>query len=762
MQALYLHSSAELFITEAIQYLRKITESSGFLLTNFASLLSQVTGVAISCQFVIPELVSCLKCSSGSSSETKHICQALTSLLSELPDDAIGIVIVRPLLKSIVPWSLNSLTSNDDETAMVLVELLRLLRACIAGLEDPKSTVKYITDPHTSLLETLLTSLEIAKESDGHLLHDALLHESSECICAVMRCCGRQYTETSYRVVEHYCSRINDLYCRLALGKEHVDDVAQLIGIKEGREIAETAASVAGKQAVTANCSSVKEFLSWSEDVIIDGRTSAVDVSPERTASDPYEGDGFVLELRSPAPQAADRDSTDHDSFSRGPSASSHFTTLSETEFYRHSKQKRDLAWVLPVGLHKEHETDKIKYLWQPRMMLATTLEYDEADAPNELEVGKFAITCLATNESESTLAVGTSQGCVLIVDLKAHPPRLELRKEIEPGCQRSLRRIAFLRNNLLLVCNGDLHLFDTTQKATINSLTTRNVQPKNATDSAVRSFDDFITFDLFPRGTGRGEIMGESEYEVVSITKTNVYLIQIGKRLSQRSHRAFSLKSDKRLVRELFWDTSANSQCSDSFGEGEATGEFEFTVVTAESGWVSVGCRSGHIHCFERRGGELLVCWKGHEQSIEYLKAVSRQRLLSVGADKSAVLWSLAQNPPTKICCIQTIPGREGSMNIVCRRLPSDGLVSVPGDDSSDVVLFAATGRKAVFMCLPQSQEGDGPPLEKKARRIVMSDYQANVIPSAEKLKITSATMLTFRQLIVLGCADGQLYICI
>ena len=752
MQALYSNSNAELFITEAIQYLRKMTGNS--LLDKFVNLLSQVTGVAISCQFVIPELVSCLKCSS---SETKHICQALTSLLAELPQDAVGIVIVRPLMKSIIPWSLESLAGNDDETAMVLVELLRLLRACITGL-DSKSTAKYISDPHTNLLQKLLLScLEMSRQSSGSI-HNALLHESSECFCAVLRRGGRQCMESLYRVIEQYCSRINDLYCRFALGKERVEDVAGLVGVKEAREISKAAASIAGMEAVAANCASVKEFFSWSEDVIIDGRTSAADISIERTASDPCEGEGLVLELRPPAPQASSRDSTEHDNLSRGPSSSSHFSTWSETELYRHSKQKRDLAWVLPVGLNKEQESDKIHYLWQPRMMLATTLEYDEADASNEAEVEKFAITCLATNLSESTLAVGTSQGCVLIFDLKAHPPHLELRKEVEPNCP--LLSIAFLRNNLLLVCNGDLHLFDTTQGATINSLTKRIVHPKRAAESVVRSFDDFITFDLFPMGTGHEEILGESEYEAVSITKKDVYMIHIGKKLNQRSSGAIPLKSDKGAVRELFWDTALpRDYRGDYFDEGEATGNFEFTFIAAESGWVSVGCRSGHIHCFKRRGGELLACWKGHDKSIEHLKAISNQRLLSVGADKSAVLWSLAQNPPTKLSCIQTIPGREGSMNIVCRRLRPNGLVSVPGDDSSDVILFAATGRKAVFMNLPQ---GDGPLVEKKARRIVMSDYQANVIPSAEKLKITSATMLTCRQLIVLGCADGQLHICI
>ena len=70
---------------------------------------------------------------------------------------------------------------------------------------------------------------------------------------------------------------------------------------------------------------------------------------------------------------------------------------------------------------------------------------------------------------------------------------------------------------------------------------------------------------------------------------------------------------------------------------------------VTTHGDWICTGSSSGHIHCFDRRHGKVLRCWKGHTKSVEYLKAISRHRLLSVSGDKTAVLWDMTKTPPQK-----------------------------------------------------------------------------------------------------------------
>jgi len=186
----------------------------------------------------------------------------------------------------------------------------------------------------------------------------------------------------------------------------------------------------------------------------------------------------------------------------------------------------------------------------------------------------------------------------------------------------------------------------------------------------------------------------------------------------------------------------------------------FELTCVTTHQNWICTGSDSGHIHCFDRRRGKLLHCWKGHTKSIEYLEAISRHRLLSAGGDKTAVLWDLTKTPPRKISTCYNIPGKEHAMNLTCFVRRNDGLVSLPGD--SNLVLCAASGRKAVFMPMSQEPQPDNQhPMGVRAERIVMSDFEGNRIPSSGKLNISSIALLPCRQLVLLGC-DGEIHVCL
>jgi len=97
--------------------------------------------------------------------------------------------------------------------------------------------------------------------------------------------------------------------------------------------------------------------------------------------------------------------------------------------------------------------------------------------------------------------------------------------------------------------------------------------------------------------------------------------------------------------------------------------------------------------------------------------------------------------------------------MNITSHEFHNDGLVSIPGDNN--LLICAAAGRKAVFMPMPQELQPDGQPTDVPARRIVMSDFEGNRIPSSGKLSISSVSLLPCRQLVMLGC-DGEIHVCL
>ena len=133
-----------------------------------------------------------------------------------------------------------------------------------------------------------------------------------------------------------------------------------------------------------------------------------------------------------------------------------------------------------------------------------------------------------------------------------------------------------------------------------------------------------------------------------------------------------------------------------------EQESSFNFTCVTSYSGgdWICVGSSSGHIHCIDRRRGKILACWRAHQKAIIYIKSISRYKVLSASADKTAVLWNIMYAPPQKISTIYNIPGKEHSMNVTSHQFREDGLVSIPG---GDLILCAVTGRKTVFMAMPR-----------------------------------------------------------
>jgi WD40 repeat protein len=315
------------------------------------------------------------------------------------------------------------------------------------------------------------------------------------------------------------------------------------------------------------------------------------------------------------------------------------------------NKQKRDLAWV--IGVHRLPFEDQVKYLWHPRMMATTTLALGNATRP--INDSQRAVTSMASNKSESLLVAGDTHGAILLFDLRRHPPSIIHQANVSGANSdtKAISKVNFFTTCDLLVCNGGLHLWD------IEAGKTKACSPwKNV---------DFVGYDTFPLMTSSCELFYSGNGEVAAISSSRLYMIDMrcsGFSDQQQIRLPKTSAPADPMVKHLPWHLSKTTVPTHTTSkhhhlcvrEQKASAQapsFNLKCNATHGDWVCVGSSSGHIHCFDRRTSKLLVCWKAHTKSIEYLQAVSRQLLLSVSADKTAVVWNLAHTPPQQISSI-------------------------------------------------------------------------------------------------------------
>ena len=131
----------------------------------FASLLAQdnALGPSICCRYTVPDLVLNI----CSNTKQNPIAQALKSLLPFLPEDAIGVLICKPILRNIFPSHLpyfcatrggkvGGAQSHDPnivpKSYYFLDELVVLLRSCLRHL-DSENLVKYFFSTNSGKIE---------------------------------------------------------------------------------------------------------------------------------------------------------------------------------------------------------------------------------------------------------------------------------------------------------------------------------------------------------------------------------------------------------------------------------------------------------------------------------------------------------------------------------------------------------------------------------------------------------------------------------
>jgi WD40 repeat protein len=96
------------------------------------------------------------------------------------------------------------------------------------------------------------------------------------------------------------------------------------------------------------------------------------------------------------------------------------------------------------------------------------------------------------------------------------------------------------------------------------------------------------------------------------------------------------------------------------SFGQAAAGGEPRTICAGADGHWVAVGFTTGNVCIVDRRTGRLLHSWQPHpsDTSILHLSQVSSRKLLTVGSDKTAVLWDFSSSR------VSAVHGQSSSMD--------------------------------------------------------------------------------------------------
>jgi len=845
----------------------------------FASFLAQdnLIGPSICCRYIVPYFVENITKSSGFN-RVNPVIQALKSLVPYIPEDAIGVLICKPILRNLFPThlphycaaqksppNLRRHDKNMPESYDFLNDCIDLLRMCLRCL-DSDNIIKYFMKSNSgTIVQILLASLVVEIADKGFNISaprsseyptfdesndlfekqpNSLLKETSFLVRDLIGHIDLDSINEVFSTIENYCSRVNDEYSTIAMGLytnkfNDREKVMALPGVATAVLLAGEMIRVCGREQLKLHCPSALELLAWvnsSEKLVLlqTPTKPLLPSSPEENSTPRAERnviretssfkentsdksideiERLSLEMRTPIRHNLSNSGNESDDERRslgspvqqqmsGESSVTHNISESSMPFERNdncgskphnhavfteqdgkAERQRELAWVL--GLNRRDKQSKINYSWQPRMMISATL-LQCRDSEND----RSPITYMATNKPESMLVAGNSNGEILLFDLRRQPPSLKCRNRVDHQFPKndhsSIRQVDFFDNiDSLLVCNGSLHHWNIETETTITSLSKENAVLNTASHGNSSWLGaDFIGFSNFPKGTGTEEMFYGAIGEVAAISTNHLYTIDLRSQNSfAHSHHLTrnDAQTNQHRREPLFKSLTWYRECLPRQeylhiykGHGNRRQpksepqSFNLTCITTHCGggdWVCVGSSSGHIHCFDRRQGKLLVCWKAHSKSVEYLKAVSCHRLISASGDKTAVLWDLSHSTPLKVSRIYNIPGKEQAMNVVSHKFRNDGLVSIPG---GDLLLCAISGRKAVFQAMPQNSGVVGtmfpenePVVDVKADRIVMCDYEGNRISSSEKFNISSVALLPCRQLVLLGC-DGEIHVCL
>ncbi|CAN0352284.1 unnamed protein product [Phaeothamnion confervicola] len=166
---------------------------------------------------------------------------------------------------------------------------------------------------------------------------------------------------------------------------------------------------------------------------------------------------------------------------------------------------------------------------------------------------------------------------------------------------------------------------------------------------------------------------------------------------------------------------------------------------------WVAAGTSDGQVAVLDRRNGRLVWLWRAHSGAVIRLFVTDRNRLLTMGADRCAIVWDLARSSitPLRVSTLRGLPDRGG--------MPPNAAAAArlnPGG-AGETVLFAISRHKILASLVPQ----DG--ADVTAQPCSFVDPSLRKIRRFDGLAVQAVALLPLRRLLVLGCDDGWLRVC-
>ena len=212
-------------------------------------------------------------------------------------------------------------------------------------------------------------------------------------------------------------------------------------------------------------------------------------------------------------------------------------------------------------------------------------------------------------------------------------------------------------------------------------------------------------------------------------------------------------------MVASMASEWGVSSSCFQDRGIGAALQ----CVCTHEDGyWICVGSSNGQLCVLDRRTGEIAQAWQAHEGPVLRVFAWGRDKVLSVSMDRTAVLWDIRNTIPRDVCCLRGLPDSQSGMTLLTHefRRSSTGAAAAAAPAGAGAaagkrphVLMTFGGHKGVVARMPRP----GMDVAAKARYFLAP----NGLKLRTKINVQSAAVLPLRNLLLVGCDDGNIRVC-
>jgi WD40 repeat protein len=429
----------------------------------------------------------------------------------------------------------------------------------------------------------------------------------------------------------------------------------------------------------------------------------------------------------------------------------------------------RDHVWLLgplvdPPSLHSPSALQTAGGSWPMHICVQSALEAYKSGS---------SVRSLAVDPGETLLLSGSRRGVVNVWSLRDFPVAQQL-SGMEHLHTESVFSLAFMNGGeQALSLDSSLCVWDVATGAVLAR------KERYAPEIGGMPFC-YMAAEALPAwgGVGLSSSSGgdyRPGHHLLAATQTTLYHYDLRDRVSASSAFFSSSSSSTAtgasqtmLVAAQLSEWGVSSSCFTDRGIGAALQ----CLATHEDGyWVCTGSSNGQLCVLDRRTGEIAQAWQAHEGPIIKVFPWSRDKVLSVSMDRTAVLWDIRSTIPRDICCLRGLPDAQSATTVIAkefRRTPSASSFSSSSADAASAsasgfamappgkrphVLLSFGGHKGVIAKMPR------PGMDVAARTRYF--LGPNGLKLRQKINVQSAALLPLRNLLLVGCDDGLIRVC-